>query len=481
MLVALQIRGKWDGRKYVFDAPAVVKLYTGPLARALGGGGGGTTQEFTPTGPWSQQVPYISGLFGEASRLYNQGGPQYYPGSTVAGTNPNLAQTQQNVYNTTGQSPAQNVLNTAAQNQQSGTMAGQVGAGQIMPYNQAVNQLLQNATQNPTQGVAQSALPAFYGGLQQAQVGAAPVSMPQNQFGNVNAQPALYSSLYSNGMNPYLGDIVNAALRSQNNQYAQNVLPQISSAANMAGQLGGTRQGIAEGIAAQNQAQMQKDLIAQLYGQAFDVGSQERLAALGLVGQGQQVNTQASLGAQQLAEQQRQATMQSGLGQSQLVGQMLGQGQQLGNAAAGMAGQIAGNMIQGGSAQNIQNAVQNAALVPGLTQAINANLGIANQTGLQQQAMDQAQRDADVERWFYQQYAPMNMLSQYQQWVTGPYGASADPYGGASRAGNYTPMFNSPAIGTGSQLYSGMPLQNPTQQYMTNLMQNWPTFTPWGL
>ena len=103
----------------------------------------------------------------------------------------------------------------------------------------------------------------------------------------------------------------------------------------------------------------------------------------------------------------------------------------------------------------------------------------ANQTGLQQYGQNQAQTDADVERWFYNQYAPMNMLSQYQQWVTGPYGASADPYGGVSTAGNYTPQYGGPTIGPGAQTYSGMPPSygqaptsgmNPTQQYVQALM-----------
>ncbi len=480
MLIALQIKGKWDGKKYVFDFPNVRKVYTGSVARALGGGGGGTTQEFTPTGPWSQQTPYIQGLFQEGARLYNQGPPQYYPDSTVAGTNPNLAASQQNIQGTSQQNSntITGAMQNAAQNSQNPTMAGQVGAGQIMPYNTAVNQLLQSSMSNPTMNLAGSSLPAFYGGLQQAGQSAAPVSTPQTQFGQVNAAPALMQSMYSNGMNPYTGQIVDAALRSSNRQFGENVMPQIASQANMAGQLGGTRQGIAEGVAGANQTQMQKDLIAQLYGQAFDVGSQERLAALGLAGQGQQANAGMSLNAQQLAEQQRQATMQSGLGQSQLVGNLMGQGQQLGNQASGMAGQLTGNMIGTGSGQNIQSQVQNTALLPGLNQAVNSNLGIANQAGLQQQSQDQAQRDAAVERWFYEQYAPLNMLSQYQQFVTGPYGASADPYGGSSTAGNYTPNWQTP-IGPNAQqtqqpYFNGMPWgapngYNPTQ----NIVANW--------
>lgn len=475
MLVALRICGRWDGTKYVFDSPSVQKIYKGKVAQALGGGGGGTKQEYTPTGPWSQQIPYIRGLFGEAANLYNQGAPEYYPGSTVAPTNPNLAASQGQIQNTTGQTNnlLQNVAGQTAQNAQNGTLAGGVAQGQITPYNTAISGLLQSSLSNPTQSVAASALPAFYSGLSQASQNPNAVSTPQTQFGQMNANPALASSLYSNGMNPFTSQIVDAALRSSNRQFGENVIPQIATQANMAGQLGGTRQGVAEGIAAENQTQMQKDLIAQLFGQAFDVGSQERLAALGLVGQGQQANAQSSLQAQQLAEQQRQATMQSGLGQSQLVGGLLGQGQQLGQQGLSSAGQLTGNMLQTGSAQNLQSQVQNTALMPALTQAINTNLGLGNQVGLQQQAQDQALRDAAVEQWFYEQYAPYNLLTQYQNWITGPYGASADPYGGRSGAGNYVPVYQNsyPLSPTPSAPPTSTPtLGNPTNNLYAQML-----------
>jgi len=44
-------------------------------------GGGDTTQT---TEPWAGQQPYLSFGFQQAQNLYNQGGPQYYPGSTVS-------------------------------------------------------------------------------------------------------------------------------------------------------------------------------------------------------------------------------------------------------------------------------------------------------------------------------------------------------------------------------------------------------------
>lgn len=52
----------------------------------MGGSSGGGSQKTTQTSsPWSSQVPYLKYGMDEAARLYQNAGPQYYPGSTVAG------------------------------------------------------------------------------------------------------------------------------------------------------------------------------------------------------------------------------------------------------------------------------------------------------------------------------------------------------------------------------------------------------------
>lgn len=56
-------------------------------------GGGGETKSTqkvntsTDMGPWKEQQPFLAQQFGEAQRLYGQGAPQYFPGSTVAPQN----------------------------------------------------------------------------------------------------------------------------------------------------------------------------------------------------------------------------------------------------------------------------------------------------------------------------------------------------------------------------------------------------------
>ena len=49
-----------------------------------GGGGGGTTQTVQKADPWAGQQPYLTNLYSEAQRLYEQGPQQFFPGQTYA-------------------------------------------------------------------------------------------------------------------------------------------------------------------------------------------------------------------------------------------------------------------------------------------------------------------------------------------------------------------------------------------------------------
>lgn len=51
-------------------------------------GGGGTQTVEKQSDPWLQQQPYLTDVFGQAQKQYNQPGPFYYPGSTVAPLDP---------------------------------------------------------------------------------------------------------------------------------------------------------------------------------------------------------------------------------------------------------------------------------------------------------------------------------------------------------------------------------------------------------
>jgi precorrin-3B methylase len=60
-----------------------------------GSSGNDTTKQTTKSSPWGPQEPYLKYGMDEATRLYQSAGPQYYPGSTVAGFSPTQQQAQQ--------------------------------------------------------------------------------------------------------------------------------------------------------------------------------------------------------------------------------------------------------------------------------------------------------------------------------------------------------------------------------------------------
>lgn len=51
-------------------------------------GGSGTQTTVQKSDPWSEQQPYLEEVFREAQRLYQQPGPHYFPGATIAAFSP---------------------------------------------------------------------------------------------------------------------------------------------------------------------------------------------------------------------------------------------------------------------------------------------------------------------------------------------------------------------------------------------------------
>lgn len=95
--------------------------------------------------------------------------------------------------------------------------------------------------------------------------------------------------MYNFGQNQYTEALANNLQKTSNQNLAQNVMPQISQGAQLAGQYGGSRQGVAQGIAAGN-AQSGLDLArSQLYNNAY---GQDQNFYLGNQGQMQNFYTQ---------------------------------------------------------------------------------------------------------------------------------------------------------------------------------------------
>ena len=121
-------------------------------------GGGGGTNTVQKADPWAGQQPYLTNLYSEAQRLYDQGPMQYYPGRTIA--EPSETQLL-----------GENLMARTAMGGQSSI------AGSLLPAIQ--NQLLgpSNVADNPyLAAAAESAIRPLYSGaqglLQQARRGA---------------------------------------------------------------------------------------------------------------------------------------------------------------------------------------------------------------------------------------------------------------------------------------------------------------------
>jgi hypothetical protein len=116
-------------------------------------GGGGTTNAVTKTdsAPWAEQKPYLIQGMKDAKSLYQQPGPAYYPGSTVAGFSPAQKQAQSLITN--------RATNNPLLNQASGYVSDVFGGKYLNsnPYNDQVFQNVQSKVMpavNSTFGMA---------------------------------------------------------------------------------------------------------------------------------------------------------------------------------------------------------------------------------------------------------------------------------------------------------------------------------------
>lgn len=444
MIVVQRLRGRMSGRKVVFDE-RIKRLHKGKVAHA-GGGNSAPKNEVIPTGPWAPQIPLINQLFSNATGLYNQGPPKYYPDSTVNPENALTASTRDAAIGQINQNMGvnQTAAGTAANNvANAGNNPVAQAGGAVQPQlTTGINSLLSGQTGGPLGQAAGQTSPLIQqilGSVANANPNV--YTAPQTNAGGLDVTSALQGQL-NGGANPYLAQVAEGALRTSNNNFNRNILPGIGDEASAAGQVGGTRQGIAQGIAAGDQAAYSNDVIGRLFAQSFDQQNADRGQAINTVANAQGQNAQLGLATNQLNEQIRQAIMGNQLTAS-------GQAGQLATAASslGQQGQIAGantgtNLLTQGQALGTDATVKNASLLPILQGSNLSQLGFGNELGVQQYGFNQAQTDADVERWFFEQFAPYNALTQFQNYVSGPYGSTV------AGAPNQTTNQNTGAPGT---------------------------------
>lgn len=170
-------------------------------------GGGGNQDVTQTTEPWSGAQPYLLALYDQASKLYNQGGPSFYPESTVIPFSP---QSQ------LGMSMMENLALGGSQYQQ--------------PLDRLYRQLASGKQKNPAL--------KYLNSLKGSKVNAPRVKVGQG-LSDLTRQTYndTMSGNYLNA-NPYLDATFNRASDAVTRQWNESVLPGVNSTFSLAGRTG---------------------------------------------------------------------------------------------------------------------------------------------------------------------------------------------------------------------------------------------------
>ena len=150
----------------------------------FGGKGGGSQTSTQTAEPWGPQQPYLSDIFTNASNLYQNVSPQYFPGNTTA--QPTWAQNYalQGITNTALTDPLRSIP--------AGTLAN-VASGNLIWANPAITPMADLAWNNPaTNAPGQDALSSYLSGDRLAQgnpyLGAVSDSIAANVLPRIQSQ-----------------------------------------------------------------------------------------------------------------------------------------------------------------------------------------------------------------------------------------------------------------------------------------------------
>lgn len=114
------------------------------------------TENITSTSaPWSAQQPYLQNLFSRADNLYGQGGPQYYPQSTVAPFGGNTLYAL-DMYNGLATNPNPTV--SSSQTQIADTLSGKYLSPDSNPY---LKGMYDNAASDVTRHYSEAVAPSI--------------------------------------------------------------------------------------------------------------------------------------------------------------------------------------------------------------------------------------------------------------------------------------------------------------------------------
>lgn len=440
--------------------------------------------------PWGGQQPYLQDVFREAQNVYYGGGPQYYPGQTVAPFSPQSQmamdmQTRRAMGGDPSQQGFGNWLTSTFGQQNvdpSQIQAGAAGAmGGIPQAQQILGQTGQQAGQIAGVGQGYMGMPEaaqFAGGAVgpyaqalQGMTGYGTLGEAGQFFDQPSATPAALPGAAAQlgatasgqylGSNPYLDQLYETGAGRIQEQFEEDVLPAIAGQFGAAGRTGSGAQALMQGRAAGDVAGELAGLYGDIYSPAYEAERTRQVQgaqALGDVGIGagqlglgqREAASGLYRGERGLGQEAAQAAGQLGLGGGQLAASLYGTGQQgdiqrrqlAGELGIG-AGQALGQLGLGGLEQlgglygDIgQQQFRAGSLAPQYQGMQYGDIDRLMQVGGMTE--DQAQRliSADQARWDFAQQQPWQNLGQYSNLIYGlpsGYGTETTTQPGGSR------------------------------------------------
>lgn len=397
----------------------------------MSSGGSGKTQTVTEkSDPWGPQQPYLQQGYQRASDLMNSGGPQYYPGQTLADRSgfqmdAQNAIWQQGVYG----NQAMNMLGGVSQGlmQNNAPMVTQQGAQQWLSGQQA-QQAGMNA-QQAGMGAQQAGLDRFNQGawgtlgsgmlneLSQGHGGPGMDALMRSAQGmNLNATGPEYNQA---GMG-YLTGAARGDYLTQNNPYFSQMVenanmaarPSLDAAFASSGRAGSGAHANAFADMATRNAQ---GLAYQDYGRERGLQDQAAGTLTNIYGRERGMQDQAAGMLSQIQSGAAQGLLGADLQARGLGASMYGQGTGMYNAGTGMYG--AGTSAMAGGTNMYNSGLNTYGMAGQLGQMSSDDqwrrLSALQGVGSDMTSYNQAQIDADRQRWDYNQQLPQQNLQDY--------------------------------------------------------------------
>lgn len=282
-----------------------------------GGGGGGSTTTVQKADPWSGLQTPLKALYDQSLNWYNSGGPQYYPGSTIAPVNNPQIQQGLNMGMGTANVGVPGYVGDAQQ------QLSQTAAGRDLRQNPGFN-----------------TLEAFGNG---AMLGTDP---SQGYFSDAAG------GKYLDQQNPYLSGLFHNATDPMVQQFQQAIAPGIASQFSAAGRTGSGAHQTAFTNAEDSLGRGLANAASSIYGNAYENERQRQQAAAGQLSQqdqfGRNMQMQGALGQSNIYNTERGLAQQAALAMPQYASQVKDIGY---NDAAKMLG--VGQFMQGQQQQQI--------------------------------------------------------------------------------------------------------------------------------